>query len=120
MNVKNKHEPTLLFITTRGGAIAVSGNLNSTARKAMNVTAKVTSSPTTFGADQGYVVPPHWRARIKQTMLGTKKRRPRGSRRLALASRGRAAAAWLCGGGGGSCRKKKMTRRVKAPMGRLM
>jgi hypothetical protein len=44
--------------------------------------AKATRRPMIFGADQGEVVPPHWRARIRQTMDGTKKKIPRGSRFL--------------------------------------
>lgn len=119
MKEKNMLDPTLRLSTTRGGAIAVSGNLYSTARKARNVTEKVTSRPMTLGEDHEYFVPPHSSARMRQTRLGTRQSRPRGSRRLSVSrSVGDLRCCWW--GGGGRCKKKKMHNSVKAPMGRLM
>jgi hypothetical protein len=70
------------FNTTRGGAIAVSGILNSITKNATNVTAKVTRRPMILGADHEYIVPPHSSARIRHTIEGVKNKRPMGFRRL--------------------------------------
>jgi hypothetical protein len=71
--------------------------------------------PHTLGFDQGYVVPPHWRARRRQTMAQIKKKAPRRSicaifslsvRLLCLRS--------------GFLKKQKTAAMATAPMGRLI
>jgi hypothetical protein len=79
-----------------------------------NKTANVTKRPMIFGADQESVVPPHCKARIRQTIDGTKRKTPRGSRLLNWAS----AVNFSCFGDGIS-RKKKIARIAKAPIGKL-
>lgn len=88
MNVKNMLDPTLRFNTTRGGAMAVSGKVYSTARKARKRMMNVVSRPMILGEDQGEDVPPHWSARMRHTILGTKKSSPSGSSRFAFVSSG--------------------------------
>jgi hypothetical protein len=95
--------------------MAVSGILNSTSRNAAKVTAKVVSKPMILGADQGSVVPPHWRARMRLIMEGTKKRRPMGSSCLIWARIDS-----FSFGAEARCRKKKTAAKVTAPIGRLM
>lgn len=107
--------PTERFRTTRVGAMAVSGVRTSTARKATSNTAKVTRRPIIRDADQGKVLPPYWRAKMRHTMDGTRNKSPRGSRRLSWSrtvsfSRG-SELRW---------RNRNMATKVKPPMGRLM
>lgn len=59
--------------------VALSFNHTCTATKATMETAKTTNSVITLPLFQGYIVPPHCRAKRRQMMEGTKSRIPIGS-----------------------------------------
>lgn len=64
------------------GTDAVSGIKSCTATKARSRAPKRTSSRMTRQLFQVYVDPPHCKARRRQTILGTKKKVPKGSSRV--------------------------------------
>jgi len=59
--------------------VALSPNLHCTAVKATIETAKTTNSAMTLPLFQGYIVPPHCRAKRRQMTEGTKRTIPIGS-----------------------------------------
>jgi hypothetical protein len=99
----------------RIGIVAVSGIKTWIKMKMTRVTANVVKSPIILGADQEYVDPPHWRARIRQTMDGIKNKSPRGSRRLNCSR-----AETLSRGFSSRWRNSRRAMITDAPMGRLM
>ena len=114
-NMKTMAPATERFRTTRVGIIAVFGVSTSMTMKMTKSTANVTNRPMIFGADHEDVEPPHWRARMRLIIEGTKKKIPTGSRFLICAP----IVSFSCLGDG-MLRKKKMARIVKLPIGKLM
>lgn len=115
VNVKARAPIMDRFVTIFGGAIAVSGIRISTPVKMTSATPKVTIRPIITASDHAYVEPAHWKARMRQVMDGTKKRRPSGSRCLIWLRRDP-----LVFFGPSALKKKKVVTSVIAPIGRLM
>jgi len=99
----------------RGGTVAVSCFLDWTAIKAISRTPKITSNVTIRPSFQGYVDPPHWRARRRHTIQGRKHKLPRGS-----SCRNFCFIEVPVVSGLGSLRMRTIIRIVRAPMGRFI
>jgi len=105
----------LRCFTTRPGSVAVSGIMIWTTVKAIIRAANIANSGMMRQLLQGYVEPPHCRARRRQTTPGRKNSVPSGSSRLICVQT--LAGTRFCSGG---CQKKIMKTIVKPPTGRLM
>lgn len=79
-------------------------------------TLKTTKSAMMRPLDHGYFEPPHWRARRRHTMAGTKTMVPKGSNCRARALNPIESSFVRVG----DRKKRLMTTKVTAPMGKLM
>ena len=96
--------------------MAVSGIKAWTTPKMMNRTAKVTNRPIILGDDHGNSTdPPHWRARMRETIDEVRKKKPTGSNWRIWDSTLNFSLF-----GGSKWKKTRTARKVKLPMGRLM